>query len=502
MTALPRLRPLCAALLLSCAAGAAPAADLMQAYDLARQSDPQLAAADANRLVTQEGVPQARSNLLPQISASAGYNRTRSDSEGSRVISIDPPIISTQAGSSENSSRSYGIDLTQSIYDHRNYTNLRASRSRSAGADATYDAANDALMVRVAEAYFNTLTAIDSLAFARAEERAVKRQLDQADQRFEVGLTAITDVHEARARYDSSRANAIAAEVFLDDAREALTEITGQAMTNLQGLSDDFAPSKPVPDDIARWVETALAENPTLLAQEYAVQAAGHDISTARAGHLPYLTGSASYGKGFNWGESRSGGFTEPSNNEGTDKTIGIQLVVPIFTGGLTQSRVRQAIYTRDANEDVLEQQRRAVTRQTRNAFRSLLAGISEIEARRQALVSAQSALEATEAGFEVGTRTIVDVLISQQTLFSAQSGYSTSRHNFLVNTLRLKQAAGTIAINDVQDVNRNLVRDAEAALDLPPSADGSAITPDGESQVEPVEPVEIEPVPQVPPGG
>jgi outer membrane protein len=254
-----------------------------------------------------------------------------------------------------------------------------------------------------------------------------------------------------------------------------------------------------VPDNIAQWVETALSENPTLLAQEYAVQAADHDISTARAAYLPYLSGSASWGKGANWGDSSSAADPfDPFNSGSTDKRIGITLTVPIFTGGLTQSRVRQSIYTRDANEDFLEQQRRAITRSTRNAFRSLLAGISEIEARKQALVSAQSALEATEAGFEVGTRTIVDVLLSQQTLFQARSGYSTSRHNFLVNTLRLKQAAGTIAINDVAEVNRNLVRDAEAALDLPPSEDGSAITPDGESNVEPIEPVVIDPVPQV----
>lgn len=498
MTALPRFRPLCAALLLALTAGAAQAADLMQAYELARQSDPQLQGADASRLANREGVPQARSSLLPQIDGSASLDRTRVDSDGGTVVLDDGTVIS--GGESESTSRSYGVTLRQSIYDRRNYTRLAAARSRAAQADATYDAANDNLIIRTAEAYFNALTAIDSLAFARAEERAVKRQLDQADQRFEVGLTAITDVHEARARYDSSRANAIAAEVQLDDAREALTEITGQAMTNLQGLDENFAPSQPVPDDINRWVETALAENPSLLAQEYAVQAANDDIATARAGHLPTLSAGASWGKNASWLNDRviTDDPTDALDNGRTSKSIGLTLNVPIFSGGLVSSQVRQSIYTRDYNEEVLDQQRRAITRSTRNAFRSLLAGISEIEARRQALVSAQSALEATEAGFEVGTRTIVDVLISQQTLFQAQSGYSTSRHNFLVNTLRLKQAAGTIAIQDVQDVNRNLVRDAEAALDLPPSEDGSAVTPDGESRIQPVEPVDIEPVPQV----
>lgn len=498
MTALPRLRPLCAALLLSSVAGAASAADLMQAYELARQSDPQLQAADATRLANREGVPQARSNLLPQISGSASLNRSRDDSEGGTTILDNGSIVSGDT-ETETTSRSYDLTLNQSIYSRANYTRLNAARARAEQADATYDAANDALILRVAQAYFNTLTAIDALAFARAEERAVKRQLDQADQRFEVGLTAITDVHEARARYDSARANAIAQEVVLDDAREALTELTGQTLTNLQGLEENFAPAQPTPDNIAQWVETALAQNPTLLAQEFAVQAAEHDIATARAGHLPTLSGNLSVGKGANWGEREPFGKPiDPFSSAGTDRRIGITLTVPIFSGGLTQSQVRQSIYSRDASEDVLEQQRRAVTRETRNAFRSLLAGISEIEARRQALVSAQSALEATEAGFEVGTRTIVDVLISQQTLFQAQSGYSTSRHNFLVNTLALKQAAGIIEMKDVAEVNRHLVRNAEAALDLPPSEDGSVVTPDGSGEVKPVEPVDIAPVPQV----
>lgn len=466
-----RLRPLALAMLFTGTAGAAHAADLMQAYELARESDPQLQAADAQRLQQGEGPVQARAALLPQVNGSIDFQDSKSAGEQTEVISRDPLIVDSGVGFGDSRSRDSGLRLTQSIYDHRNWTRLRAARTRAEQFTAVYDAANDALVTRVAEAYFNVLTAIDSLAFARAEARAVQRQLDQANQRFEVGLTAITDVHEARARYDNSRANAITAEVQLDDAREALREITGQYMENLRGLDESFEPVSPEPADISKWVELALENNPTLHSRELASVAASQDIATARAGHYPYLSGSVSYGDQASWGSDRSRGVTLPSGSEGYGTTIGLSLTIPIFSGGLTQSQVRQAIYTRDIADDQLEQERRAITRQTRNAYRALVAGLTEIEARKQALVSAQSAMEATEAGFEVGTRTIVDVLISQQVLFQAQRDYSISRHNFLVNTLRLRQAAGTVEAKDVAAVNAFLVADAESKLDNPEQA-------------------------------
>ena len=466
MNATPRFRPLAFALLFGLA-GPALSADLIQAYELARASDPQLAAAEANSLATGEGVTQARAALLPQIGASASL--TDSDGTSSRIGERPNPDGSVSfgptSGFSDTRSRQYSIRLDQSIYDHADYTRLRASRARSERARADYEAALQGLALRVSENYFNVLTAIDGLVFARAERRAVKRQLDQAEQRFEVGLTAITDVHEARARYDSARAAAIAAENQLDDSRELLAEITGQYMQGLKGLGDAFSPAMPEPVDAGEWVAQALANSPSLLSREMALLAANQDIGTARSGHLPTLSGYVSRGDSTTWGSSGSNDVSFPANSASLGTTIGVTLTVPIFAGGATQSQVRQAIYTRDAAEDQFEQERRAVTRTTRNAFRALQAGMSEIGAREQALVSARSALEATEAGFEVGTRTIVDVLLSQQQLFQAQRNYSESRHNFLVNTLRLKQAAGVVGVNDVKAVNALLVTDAEAQL-------------------------------------
>ncbi len=477
MSAMHRLKPLAAGLLLACAAGSASAADLMQAWELARQSDPQLQIAESNRLAIGENVAQARSSLLPQISATASLSDSEGDSVQVGTIPNEDGTVSfgESRGESDTRSRNYNLNLQQSIYDHRNYTRLRASRARSDAAGADLDRASDALMLRVSESYFNVLTAIDSLAFARAERRAVKRQLDQAEQRFEVGLTAITDVHEARARYDAARANVISAENALDDTREALAEITGRHLQQFRGLASDFTPQLPTPAKIEDWVRLALENSPAVLSRELALAAAGHDIATARAGHLPTLGGSISYGDRATWGESGSNGLFFPANNAGDTTTVGITLSVPIFSGGLVSSQVRQAAYNRDLVDEQLEQERRAVTRTTRNTYRAVEAGISTIAAREQAVVSARSALEATEAGFEVGTRTIVDVLLSQQLLFQAERDYSQARHNFVVNTLRLEQAAGTIEVKDLQEVNRLLVEDAEAKLAVDESDDNAS---------------------------
>jgi outer membrane protein len=462
------LRPLTFAILLAGTAGTAGAADLLQAYEMARQSDPVLAAAESRSLATGEGVAQNRAALLPYLDGSASWSRTNSDNTGSQITGaiVQPDSVT----SSETTSRGWGANLRQSIYDHGNWTRLSAAKARAAAADAEYVAAQDELFVRVSTAYFNVLTAIETLASSRAEERSVKRQLDQAEKRLEVGLAPITDVHEARARFDTARANAIAAANQLDDAREALAEITGTEITNIQGLKPDYKPEDPSDLINQDWVAVAMESNPSLLARELAVTAAEKDIASARSGHLPSLGLTAGYSDGNGYGTND---VFEPITNstrfENTSEVtrVGITLTVPIYSGGLTQSGVRQAVHNRDAAADNLEQQRRNVVRQTRNAQRSLGAGSAEVEARRLSVVSAQAAYEASEAGLEVGTRTIVDVLITQQALFQAQREYARSRHEFLLNILRLKQSAGVIALSDVQEVNRVLVNDAESALDM-----------------------------------
>jgi outer membrane protein len=463
-----RLRPLSLALLLAGLSAQAQATDLMQAYDLARQSDPQLAGSEAQKNAQGEGVVQARANLLPQIGASVSINKTEGRSSGNQVFAGSAtPINSTYSSSKDRSS---GVTINQSVYDHSNYTRLGASRARAQQADFQYAAADDSLIVRVAQAYFGVLTSIETLASARAQERAVNRQLDQAEKRLEVGLAPITDVHEARARHDIADADAIAAANALDDAYEALAEITGQPVEHLKGLAANFQPENTDSRTLEDWVKLAEDNNPSLKAAQEALAAAEKDVGTARAGHYPTLSASASYSDDANWGDSTRRMFpaSTPLNfgDSRTGTSFGLTLSVPIFSGFATQSRVRQALDLRDVAADQLEQQKRAILHQTRTAFRSLVAGKAEVEARRQAVVSAKAAYEAGEAGLEVGTRTIVDVLIAEQQLFQARTDYANARNTFMVNLLKLKQAAGILEVSDMEAVNRALVADADAALD------------------------------------
>lgn len=420
------------------------ASDLFEVYELARASDPQLAAADARRLGAGENVPQARAALLPLLTGN--YGASRSNTDGTL---FDPDLGRDVAFSNDSNSSSYGLSLNQSIYRHSNYTRLKAARFAAARGVSEYDAALDGLLYRVAEAYFGVLTAQTNLASADAEEKAVGRQLEQADQRFEVGLTAITDVHEARARFDGARASAILARNALDDAYEALFELTGQSIENIDPLKAEIPLVAPEPADSEAWVSTAIANSPSLASQQNALDEAAANVKGAWSEHLPYLSLSGSYGA------TNSGDNVGPFSLRDPKSTqLNLTLNVPIFSGGATQSSYRQAIYNRDATNDVLEQTRRAIVRQTRSAYRAVIAGISEVDARKQALVSAQSALEATQAGFEVGTRTIVDVLLSQQQQFAAEREYARARHGFILSNLKLKQAAGTIDVADIQAVN------------------------------------------------
>lgn len=441
---------------LGCATHAS-ADDLWQSYELARASDPQLQLAETQKKTAEEGIRLAKSSLLPQISASGGY--TFSENNGPfRNDAFE--VIGTAARDTDRTD--YGARINQTLYDHANYTRLREARARALSAQESYRAAEQALLVRVANAYFTVLTAQDSVSSAQAEEKAVARQLDQAEQRFNVGLTAITDVHEARARHDGAVAAAILAENALDDAKAALTEITGKAVDEVATVREKIPLLPPEPADWQAWVDSAIKNSPTLAARTADAELAQHQISTAKSARYPTLSSSLTYGDSSSSIRSQNtsplGNRSFTSGDKSDSTVISVDLNIPIFTGFATSSRIRQAVYESEASKDRLEQERRAITRQTRNAYRSVIAGVSEVNARAQALVSAKSALEATEAGFEVGTRTIVDVLLSQQVLYQAQRDYSQARHNFLVNGLRLKSSAGTITPDDLKTVNELLV--------------------------------------------
>jgi outer membrane protein len=423
--------------------------DLLDAYRDARSNDPVLSQADATRLATGEGVDQARALLLPQISAGMTLSQTNGGN-GSTIENPNAPgtfINSSQFGYTRT--RSLDGQLSQTVFDFSKFANLKAAHSAADAQNELYEAASQDLYVRVATAYFGVLTSEDALTYAKANEDAFRQQYEQSDQRFKVGLSAVTDVYQAKAYYEAAKAQTITAQNTLNDAREALTQITGKPAGDLKKLRDDLPMQPPSPADQDSWVKQALQTNPSLLAQKNNVSAAEHDITAARAGHLPTINANVSYDKSASWYQN-----ADIHQDRGHTTTIGLTLSVPIFSGGATQSRVRQSIYQRDAATDAMEAQRRQVVRNTLNYYRSVIAGIAQVQSAKASVDSGQKALEATRAGFEVGTQTMTNVLLAIQTLTSSESSYSQARHQFILNKLLLRQAAGTADLQDIETIN------------------------------------------------
>jgi len=440
------------------------AVDLVGVHDLAAKSDPQLQAAAYRRQATGENERQAWSNLLPTLSGGATRNWGDAETNVSGFFvpefeDIPPnfgniPAFNTK---SDVDTQSYGLDLRQSLYAQSNYENLDVARGQVSQAEAIYNSAYQAFLVRVAGGYFGVLTAQDGVIFAEAEEKALQRQFEQAEQRFEVGLTAVTDVHESRAQYDNARARAIVSRNNLADAKQVIYELTGQYFEQYDPLQEVLPLVRPLPDNAQEWVDLAMLYNPAVVSAHNSVEIADSNMRLQRSGHYPTLdlVGSVSQ---FTNNESAlrddAGKILATTEVESDDRRIGLVLSVPIYQGGVVSSRTRQARHTLNAVNEDLDRQQRSAVRQTNNAYRAVIAGIEQVGAFGQAMISAEAALEATQAGFEVGTRTIVDVLIAQQRYFSAQRDNSLARHTYIVDHLRLKAAAGLLEEQDLQKVN------------------------------------------------
>jgi outer membrane protein len=433
------------------------AVDLVGIHDLAVKSDPQLQAAAYRRDATGENKRQAWSNLLPTISGGATLNKGEAKTKVSEFTIPGGGTVPSFSTESDVDTDSYRLDLRQSLYAQSNYEQLDVARGQVSQAEAIYQIAYQDFLVRVAGGYFGVLTAQDGVIFAEAEEKALQRQFEQAEQRFEVGLTAVTDVHESRAQYDNARARAIVSRNNLADAKQVLYELTGQYFDDIDPLQEVLPLVRPLPDNAQEWVDMAMLYNPQVISAHKGVEIADASVRLQRSGHFPTLdlVGSVSQftnNKAALRGDA--GDILATTDMVSDDKRIGLQLSVPIYQGGVVSSRTRQARYTLNAVNEDLDRQQRAVVRQTNNAYRAVIAGIEQVGAFKQAMVSAEAALEATQAGFEVGTRTIVDVLIAQQRYFSAQRDNSLARHTYIVDHLRLKAAAGLLSEEDLQKVN------------------------------------------------
>lgn len=429
---------------------AAMAVDLVGVHDLALKSDPILQAAEYRRQAADETKRQAWSNLLPQLDLSGSM--TRGDSETS--------IMGMSVSDVDTDNENYRLELRQALYHQENYEQLDIARGQISEAEGVYQAAFQDFLLRVSDAYFLVLTNIDGVTFAEAEETALQRQFEQAEQRFEVGLTAVTDVHEARASYDNARARAIVARNNLEDAKEALRELTAQGFEEFDRLQEVLPLVEPDPNNADRWVEIALANNPTVLSARAAVEVADANMRLERSGHFPTLDFVAARNEFTNNEFLIRDDFQNPigtTDLEVDDTTYMLRLNIPLYRGGFTSSRTRQARYLLDAATSDLDSVQRQTVRNTENSYRDVEAGIQEVQAFGQARISAESALEATQAGFEVGTRTIVDVLIANQRLYQSQRDSSVARHAYILNHLRLKANAGQLSSDDLRVVNQLL---------------------------------------------
>jgi len=437
-------------------AASAHAEDLMDAYRQALQSDPVLMQAEAQSRVGQAGAAISRSTLLPQLNGSVSFNDQHGTQTGPQTV-LGPdgkPILIDTTGHTAGRSRTESVGLNQVLFDLGRFEQWRASKANARSTEAQYVAAEQNLILRVATAYFTVLNDQDQLRYAEANQKALQKQLDAAQAKYSVGLSAITDADSARAQEAAAAAAVIQARTTLYNDREALAQITGKAPVDLRVLRDKLPLNPPRPDDPEAWVSTALASNPSLQAQREQVEAAQHGVGAAHAGRLPTLNASVDYSRNPSWGgvDFTTGGPRADSRTTGT--SLGLVLSVPLFAGGGIHAQIKQAIAQRDQANDVLEQDRRQIVANTRNAFNSIRAGISQVQAQKEAVASAQKALQSTQAGYEVGSQTIIDVLFAQQTLFQAESNYSQARHAYVINQLNLEFAAGTLSVKDLEAVN------------------------------------------------
>jgi outer membrane protein len=441
---------------------AAPAhgADLLSVYDQALVNDPQIREAEATRRAVQESKPQALGALLPQINGSAGRSRSWSDGTGFNELQLgtSPPVRSDNSGNGINNNDQWGLTIRQSVFSWANWVNLRMASHEVAQSEADYLTALQSLAQRVAQQYFTVLQAQDTVEANEAARDAVALQLQQAERRFEVGLIAITDVQETRAERDNAAAAVIAAKRALASAEEQLRATIGEIPGGLNKPGDDMPLQAPNPTSEDDWVRTAMEQNSALISSRLAADIARDQVRATFGGHLPSIDLVA--GRTYSDADGRrisTSNTTTNSASESYGKSLALQVTVPLFSGGVTQSRVRESQYRWIAAKERLERTSRTTERNARDAYLGVNSEIARVQALKQALESSRTALSATEAGYEVGTRTTVDVLNSRRLLIQAQTTYSAAKYSYLNNMIQLRLAAGDLDRSTIEQVNRML---------------------------------------------
>ncbi|WP_370980877.1 TolC family outer membrane protein [Agaribacterium sp. ZY112] len=422
------------------------AEDLYYIYQQAVENDHEFKASQAAYQAGLEDSKLGRSALLPKINASANYTGSNRSVDGSE--SSTTQVLPSET---DNTNSGYGISLVQPLFDMAAWQTYKAGKSTADVAEANYLSAQQELILRTAQAYFDILLAGDNYSTAIAEEDALKHQLEQTRQRFEVGLSAITEVHEAKAAYDNSVAEKLIAEGQLGISFEALEVLTGQSYQQIAPLKDNFAVSNPQPAARQAWVDRAIEGNPQLAAAEALAEASRRQAKQAKAGHYPVLSLNGNYAS---YNDDRETDFGYNSDLDSDDSSIGLTLTVPIYNGGAVSASRRQAEQQSIQAREQWLKAKRDVVQAARSQHLSVTTTVATVHAREQGIISTSSALEATQAGYSVGTRDLVDVLNAQQNLYQAKRNYYAALYTYIMSSLRLKGVAGMLTEQDLVQLN------------------------------------------------
>jgi len=433
---------LCVALLLTGRAWAA--ADLLTIYREAQNADAVYAGARATYMAGQEKLPQGLSGLLPAITVQANsqYN--------DRDLNFRPPAQGLVSGNSRFNSNGFNVTATQPLFRYQNWITYEQAKNQVSQAEAVFLQANQDLIVRVAQAYFDVLLSENNVTLASAQRTAFAEQLAQAKRNFEVGTATITDANDAQARHDLAASQEIAAQNDLQIKKEALRQIIGRAPPDIAKIGGGFTPQLPSPNNMDNWVDNGTATSLQVKAAQANLDFATQDVSKNRGGHLPTIDAVASYQEA-----AQGAGFQIGPGYDLNQRYLGVQLAVPLYQGGVVNSRVREALANQDKARQDLENTKRTVALNTRTAFLGVTSGAAQIKALETALASSQTSLDSTKLGQEVGVRTQVDVLNATQQLISARRDYAQAIYTYAINVLKLKAAAGTLTDDDVAFVNQ-----------------------------------------------
>jgi outer membrane protein len=432
----------------------AQASDLLDIYHHALENDPTFKAAYSTFMSNSEAVPQARAALLPQLTVGAqtSYN----------YLNTDVPGVDGLNGPELYGSNQWSIRASQAIFNYQSWAKVQQAKASVKAAHATFNDAAQDLILRTAKAYLDVLFSRDTLSFAEAKKRANKRQLDQAQERFNVGLVAITAVYEAKAAYDRSVSDVISAKNNQINQNENLLKLTNHVYEYLSPLRDSKIPLiRPEPNNVDDWVTTGLKQNYNLFAAKYKLQAARENVRSQAAGSWPTLALQGNTVKTLN--QANNSNFFIPTRQQSAN--VALALNFPIFQGGLVEANTKQAQFDFQTSSELLEKSYRDVVVNSHIAFNTIIDGISKVKADRQTVISQQNSLESTDAQFQVGTRTMVDVVNAQQKLFEAQEQLASDQYRLINAMLLLKYLAGSLNINDLQEVNSWLATTRIAGL-------------------------------------